>query len=79
MLHCGQFYRGKRSHVEEDRVLYLELIEVLLGCQILEAFWWRSGASFVLRNCHGPHHWNHGHGQVLPALNALLCQDGFLS
>lgn len=38
MLHRGQFYKGKRSHVEEDRVLYLELIEILLGCQILEAF-----------------------------------------
>lgn len=56
MLHCGQFCGVKRSQVEEGGMLYLELIEIPLGCQILEPFEWSRGANFVLQNSHSPHH-----------------------
>ena len=56
MLHCGQFCGVKGSQVGEGSVLYLELIEIPLGCQILEPFEWSHGANFVLQNSHSPHH-----------------------
>lgn len=57
MLHCRQFCGVKGSQVEEGSVLYLELIEIPLGCQIPEPFEWSHGANFVLQNSHSLHHY----------------------